>query len=119
MRCEEEAGRRQKPGGMETEASVSRRTRCMQDVDAEVNMRVKGVVNLKHGTLHPGEEVWVQGCIAVYLCSYFDEDVGAWKYVLKDQKDIFGGLFEVRDIKHIVHHKQQQEPMKGQESLWE
>ncbi|MDT3386624.1 MAG: hypothetical protein LIR46_02490 [Bacteroidota bacterium] len=80
-------------------------------------MEVKGAVKLKHGTLHPGEEVLAGGIVATYLCSYFDRETGLWKYVLKDEKDIWGGLFEVKELKHIVHHKQQMKPIENQMSL--
>ena len=59
------------------------------------------------------------GMLAYYMCSYFDEETGSWKHILKDDKDIWGGLFEVREIKHIVSHKQQEPVLKGQIDIWQ
>lgn len=80
-------------------------------------MKVRGAVKMKFGSLKPGDEVFVNGMIVNYLCSYYDEDREQWRYVCRDPLDIFGGLFSVDDIKHIVHHSQQQPAMKGQMEL--
>lgn len=82
-------------------------------------MKVKGAVKLKHGTLHPGDEVLVNCRICTYIAAYYDEDRSRWMYIVKDPDDIWGGLMEVRELKHMVHHRQQEEPLAGQMELWE